>query len=181
MFDRIIGVFKLDADTFEQIEHDETATSQAAVVVLMVALLGAVGGLIGALMGAGSPVMAFIGPLVGALVGWVVWSAATYFVGTSMFGGTANMGEMLRVVGFAYAPQLLGLFNFIPCVGWLIALAGWIWSLAAMIVAIKQGLDVDTGKAVVTALVGWILVVIINVVIGLVFGGLQSVAYSLIG
>ena len=29
----IIGVFKLDVSTFEEIEHDESATSQAALVV----------------------------------------------------------------------------------------------------------------------------------------------------
>ncbi len=31
MFNRIIGVFKLDVNTFEEIEHDEGATVQAAI------------------------------------------------------------------------------------------------------------------------------------------------------
>ncbi|MBN1315251.1 MAG: YIP1 family protein, partial [Anaerolineales bacterium] len=164
-------VFKLDANTFEDIEHDQSATSQAAMVVLAVALFSAIGGSIGALIGGNNLLIAFIGPIISSLVGWIVWSAAVYFVGTSFFGGTANMGEMMRVVGFAYAPQLLGLISFIPCVGWLIALSGWIWSLAAMVVAIRHGLDVDTSKALITALVGWILVVIIYVIVSLVFGG----------
>ena len=48
MIDRILGVFKLDADTFEQIEHDQSATTQAALVVLVVALAGIIGNLFGA-------------------------------------------------------------------------------------------------------------------------------------
>ena len=45
MLQRIIGVFKLDANTFEDIEHDESATGQAALVVLAVAVLSGLGSL----------------------------------------------------------------------------------------------------------------------------------------
>ncbi len=40
MINRIIGVLKLDSATFEEIEHDQTATTQAAMVVLAVAIMG---------------------------------------------------------------------------------------------------------------------------------------------
>lgn len=175
MIDRIMGIFKLDAGTFDAIEHDELATSQAALVVLAVALFSGVGGLFGALIGGSNLVTGFFGPIIYTLAGWIVWSAVVFIVGSSMFGGTTNMREMMRVVGFAYAPQLLGLLSFIPCVGWFFALAGWIWSLAAMVVAIRQGLDIDTGKALITALVGWILVVVINILVGMFFGGMTAI------
>ena len=81
-----------------------------------------------------------------------------YFVGTSFFGGTADIGEMLRVVGFAYAPMVLGLT---PCVGWII---GLLWTLAALVVSTRQGLDVDTGKAVIIAVIGFVL--ILNLIVG---------------
>jgi len=164
MLNRIIGVFTLNADTFEEIEHDQSATTQAAMVVLAVALLGALGGLIGALIGNQNILMAVIAPIINAFVGWIVWSAAVYFVGTSLFGGRADMGEMLRVVGFAYAPGVLGI---IPCIGWLV---GLVWTLAAMVIAIRQGLDIDTGKAIITGVIGFIVVLVINLVIGMVFG-----------
>ena len=48
MLDRIIGVLRLDAATYEEIEADESATSQAAIVVAIVAV---VGGLVGAGIG----------------------------------------------------------------------------------------------------------------------------------
>ena len=175
MIDYIIGVFKLDADTFERIEHDQSATSQAALVVLAVALLGAVGGLIGALLGDGNIIMAFIGPIINAFIGWILWSAVTYFVGTSFFGGQADMGEMLRVVGFANAPGILGI---IPCIGWLV---GLLWTLAAMVVAIRQGLDVDTTKALIIGAIGFVVVLILNLIIGSVFGVGMAVTGAIFG
>ena len=165
MIDRILGVFKLDSDTFEQIEHDQSATTQAAMVVLAVALLSAVGGLIGALIGGDdNMIMAFISPIISTFVGWLIWSAVLYFVGTSFFGGQADIGEMLRVVGFAYAPMVLGI---IPCFGWIV---GLVWTLAALVVAVRQGLDVDTGKALIIGVIGFVLVVILNLIVGSVLG-----------
>ena len=48
MLDRVIGVFKLSSNTFEEIEHDQNATGEAAIVVAVVALLAAIGGGVGA-------------------------------------------------------------------------------------------------------------------------------------
>lgn len=166
MIDRIIGVFKLDAETFEQIEHDESATTQAVMVVLAVSLLGAVGGLIG-----GDGIKGVINAIISAFIGWLLWSAVTYFVGTSFFEGKADLGEMLRVVGFAYAPMVL---SIIPCFGWII---GLLWTLAALVVAIRQGLDVDTTQAVIVGVIGFVLVVILNIIVGMIFG----VSYAVIG
>ena len=165
MIDRILGVFKLDSDTCEQIEHDQSATTQAAMVVLAVSLLSAVGGLIGVLIsGDDNLIMAFISPIISTFAGWLIWSAVLYFVGTSFFGGQADIGEMLRVVGFAYAPMVLGI---IPCFGWIV---GLVWTLAALMVAVRQGLDVDTGKALIIGAIGFVLVVILNLIVGSLLG-----------
>ena len=104
------------------------------------------------------------------VLNYYVWSYVTLWVGTNLFDGTADAGEMLRVLGYAHTPQLLGLLSFIPCVGWVFSLAGLVLSLIAAVIAIRQGLDFDTGKAVITAIIGWVIITIINVVIGLVLG-----------
>ena len=102
MFQRIIGVFKLNAATFNEIEQDKTATTQAALVVVLVALISGIGAAIGAVMlnrtmpglmeglegslGEGfdmslipqmSPIGAFLNAVIGALLSWLVWSALT--------------------------------------------------------------------------------------------------------
>ncbi len=167
MFQRILGVFKLDKQVFKEIEQDANATSQAAIVVVLVAGLSAIGGLITYLMsgeGGGNLLGNVFFPLVWAFVGWVVWSAATFLIGTKLFGGEATLQEMLRLIGFAYAPQLL---SIIPCVGGLI---GAIWSLIASFFAIREGLDLDTGKTLLTVGLGWLLIFILNWVLGSLLG-----------
>ena len=75
---------------------------------------------------------------------------------------------MLRVIGFAYAPQVLGV---IPCIGWII---GLIWSLIAGFIAVRQGLDLDNTKALLTVIIGFIIVALGNLIIGAVLGGIGN-------
>ena len=166
--ERIIGVFKLDVATFEAIEADQSATSQAAIVVLVIALISGLGSALGASFMQASFLGLFASSFFATIIGWLVWSAVTYFVGTSFFGGQADMGQMMRVLGFAYAPQVL---SIIPCIGWLI---GSIWSLIAAFIAVRQGLDLDNTKAFLTIIVGFIAIVLISAVFGLIFGGLGA-------
>lgn len=164
MLDRILGVFKLDVQTFEEIEADQDATSQAAVVVLIVAVVGALGSTAGAAFTGAGGGGSFFATLIAVFLGWIVWSSITYVVGTSLFGGTADIGEMLRVIGFAYAPQVLAI---IPCIGWIV---GAIWSLIAGFIAVRQGLDLDNTKAFFTILIGFLAYVVFGLVMGLLFG-----------
>jgi hypothetical protein len=165
LVNRIIGVFKLDRQTFSEIEHDPSALTEAAIVVAIVAFLSAIGTLFGTLVGetgGGSVLVSFIVTFIMAFVSWVIWSAITYFVGTSLFGGEADLPEMMRVIGYATAPQMLGI---IPCFG---AIVGAIWSLIASYFAIKEGLDLDDGKTIATVLIGWLVAFIINVILGMI-------------
>lgn len=168
MVNRIIGVFRLDVNTFESIEHDQSATTQAAIVVAIVALLSALGSGIGASATGGGFFMSFLGTLVWAFIGWFLWALVTYFVGTALFGGTATLDEMLRVIGFAQAPLLLGV---IPCIGWII---GAIWALIAGFIAVRQGLDLDNMKALLTIAIGFIVYIIGSALIGLITGGASA-------
>jgi hypothetical protein len=158
MLSRMIRALKLDASVFEEVEHDQTAMGQAALVVVLVSLIGSFGGLFKA------GVLAMIAGLIMALVGWIVWSSVTWLVGTMVFGGKAQLGEMLRALGFAYTP---GVFNIIPFIGWLIALA---WTIATFIVAVRQALDFTTGKAVATVVISFIAYVVVMVILTIVLG-----------
>lgn len=158
MVDRMKGAALLEIDTYEDVEHDTTATMQAAGVVTLVAICQAIGswnlGLTTAISAA-----------IGALVGWGVWSGITYLIGAKVFGGTATWGELLRTVGFAYSPGVLGVLGLLPVLGFLISPVVAIWVLIAVIIAIRQALDFSTGKAVLTAVLGWIPFVLIMAVL----------------
>ena len=90
------------------------------------------------------------------IIGWLIWAGVTYIIGDKIFGGTATWGELLRTLGFAQTPGLLLVFAFLPLVGSLVQVVAGIWMLVAGIIAIRQALDFGTGKAILTAVVGWL-------------------------
>ncbi len=151
MIENAIRAAKLDLDFYNAVEHDESLTSQAGAVVVIVSILSALG-------------LAFVSDrffavlilsVVGGLVGWWAFSAITAFIGTRFFEGDTNTGEMLRVIGFAQAPRAIGI---VPFLGW-VAL---IWSLVASVVAVREGQDFTTGKAIATVVIGWVVLVILS-------------------
>ncbi len=162
MLARIIGVFKLDVKVFEEIEHNASLTLPAAIIVAVVALIGGVGGLFSRLVFGGNVLGGFFGAIIYTFFGWIIWSILTWFVGTRFFNGQAEIPEMMRVIGFAFAPQIL---TIIPCVGPII---GGIWSLIAGFFAIRQGLDLDNTKTFLTIVVGAIGYVILAILLNLI-------------
>lgn len=162
--ERVAGVMKLDVNTYEEIEADESATGQAAMVVAIVAIVGGLLAGVAAPLAGGSFLGAFLGQLIIAFVAWIIWAYVTYYVGTGIFGSKATTGQLLRVLGFAQAPLILGV---IPLIG---AFIGSLWTLACAFIAIRQGLDLDNTKAIMTAIVAFVVVVIVNLIIILVLG-----------
>jgi hypothetical protein len=157
--ERMMGAARLQVWAYEEVEADETATGQAAGVVAIVAVAQAIGS-----MGSGSG--GVIGGLLSAFIGWAVWSGITYVIGTRIFRGTATWGELLRTIGFAQAPGVLNFLGIIPVFGGLVRAVVAIWILIAGIVAIRQALDFDTGRAVLTAVIGWLALVIPMLILG---------------
>lgn len=175
MLDRVLRVFRLDASVFREVAEDQGAMSQAAIIVIIVTLLSALGGAIGLIIGkagAGAAVLNFfVSWIIGILIGWIGWAILTYFVGTLLFQGKTDIPEMMRVLGYASAPRLLGILGIIPCLRWIAALAGAIWALIAGVIAIREAMEFDTTKAVVTVLISWVIAFVITFAVGVVVGG----------
>jgi hypothetical protein len=180
---RMMGAARLNVDTFEDVEADTSATNQALTVVILVGVCGGLGSLIrNAMQGStGAGVVGLISGVIGALIGWVLWSYTTYFIGTRVFNGTATPGEMLRTIGFAQSPGILNILLFVPGIGPLISFVVSIWLLVTGVVAVRQALDLDTGKAIVTTLIGWIVWFVVFVVVIGFFVGIIAAALGLAG
>jgi hypothetical protein len=161
--DRMRGAAMLDVATYEEVEADRSATGQAFVVVVIVAICMGIGRI-----GDGSH--GVIGGIIGAIIGWLVWSGVTMFVGTKLFGGTADWGELLRTVGFAQSPGVLGVLGIIPLLGGLVLFVVAIWQLITGFIAIRQALDISSGKALATALISWIAMMIVMALIFIPLG-----------
>jgi hypothetical protein len=165
LIQRMIGAAMLDASVYEEVEADRGATGQAALVVAITAVCAAIGS-----WGHGHA-QGVIGAVISAFIGWFIMAGLTYFVGTKFFGGTADMGEMLRTIGFSRSPGVLAIVGFIPILGWIVLLAVALWQLVTAVIAIRQALDFDTGKAVLTALIAWIIcMVVVALIMGFFLG-----------
>ena len=174
LINRMIRAARLDVNLYEEVEADESATSQALLVVVICSLAGGIGAGLAALIlgtaGFGGLVWGLIFGAIWAIIGWLIWSFLSYWIGTNFFQGTATYSEMLRAIGFAYSPQAISIFAFIPCLGLLLVLAALIWSLVAVVIAVRQALDFTTGRAIATSLAGWVIMIIVQAVLRLLVG-----------
>jgi len=167
LVDRMIRAAKLDVHLYEEVEADQTAMPQAVATVAISSLAAGIGslgalGLSGLLVG-----------VIAALVGWFIWAFLTYFIGTKLLpepGTKADLGELMRTIGFSSAPGVLRVLGFVPVVGVIIVLAASIWMLVAMIIAVRQALDYrSTWRSVGVCLIGWIVQVVL---FGMLFAAL---------
>ena len=123
-----------------------------------VVVLASVAGGIGSLRGG------FGGLLMGAiaaLIGWYIWAYLTYLIGTKLLPEPqthADLGELLRTVGFASAPGLIRILGILPGFRGIVFFAASIWMLVAMVIAVRQALDYhSTLRAIGVCLIGWII------------------------
>lgn len=143
---RMMGAAFLNIDTYEEVEHDGEATTQAATVVMLVAACQAVGA-------SGGGLVAAAGAAIVAFVAWLLWAGITYLVGEKIFQGEATWGELLRTLGFAQAPGVLYLLGVLPFLGWIPSLIVPLWIMVTGFVAIRQALDIGNGKTFLTVLI----------------------------
>lgn len=166
--DRMIGAARLDVPTYEEVEHDESLTAQAALVVAIAAVARALGGLDG-----GSAQV--LSGLMTALSMWLVWAGITYLIGDKLLGGTATWGELLRTLGFAQAPGVLAILGLFGPISGVTEIVVSIWLLVTGIIAIRQALDFGTGKAILTAVLGWLSALLVAIFIALAIGGIAAI------
>jgi len=165
---RVIGAMRLQAGAFEEVEHDTTATTQAALVVVLASVSSGIafiwyGGLSGVVWNA-----------IWALASWVLFASLVWIIGTKVLPGRrteADLGQLLRTLGFAQAPGLLAFFGIIPLLGWLIWFLVLAWTIAATVVAARQALDYeDTLRAAVAVVLAFVLAMIATSVFALASG-----------
>ena len=170
--DRMVRAAKLDVNLYEEVEADSGSMRQAMGVVVLSSIAAGIGsiatsGLSGIFMGT-----------IAALVSWYIWAYLTYFIGTKFLPEpqtSADLGELLRTIGFSSSPGLIRILGIIPGLGWIIFLIASIWMLVAMVIAVRQALDYEsTLRAVGVCVIGWIIQTIIFVLLFSVLGGAEK-------
>jgi hypothetical protein len=168
LIDRMVRASKLDVNLYEEVEADKGSMGQAITVVVLSSVASGIGTI---------GIMGLQGLIVGtisALLGWFVWAYLTYFIGTKLLPEPqtkADVGELLRTIGFSSAPGVLRIFGFIPLIGVIISFVAGIWMLVAMIIAVRQALDYkSTWRAIGVCVIGFVIYLVIIAVIFSVLG-----------
>lgn len=173
---RMLRAARLEPGVYEEVEHDPATTSQAAIVVVLASIAGGIGSaqLQGNFFG-----LLIMGTLA-SLGGWVIWSVLCWAVGTKLLpeeSTEADIGQLLRTLGFAAAPGVLRIFGIIPGIGQLIVFAVTIWMMAAFVVAVRQALDYSsTMRAVGVCAIGLVVQIVLFSLVMAMFGPTQPPA-----
>ncbi len=153
--ERMIRAAKLDAQLYEEVEADRGAMGQATTVVILSAVAAGIGNM------AQGGVGGILVLTVAALVSWYVWAFLTYMIGTRLLpepATRADLGELLRTIGFSSSPGLIRLLGVIPGTTQIVFFVAGLWMLIAMVIAVRQALDyTSTLRAVGVCLIGWIV------------------------
>jgi len=159
--ERMVGAAKLDTRVYEEVEGDRTATPQALAVVVLASVAGGIG--------VGEGLRGLIFGTVAGLVGWAIWAWLTYFIGTRWLPEPetrADVGELLRTIGFATSPAILRVLGVVPFLSAIVFSVTAIWTLIAVVIAVRQALDYrSTGRAIGVCLIGWLIQVVLFVII----------------
>jgi hypothetical protein len=172
MLNRVLRAVQLDKEFFKEAEADTSLNQEALTIVIIVSVIAGIGAFIGTLINK-SFGAAILGLAVTTLIGvanYYIWAYITHFIGTNLFKGEADVGELLRVLGYASAPRLLSFFQFIPCVGGMLAFAGGIWALVVGFFGVQEALDLDTTETLITVILGWVVIIVITFIVPLVLG-----------
>ncbi len=166
--DRMIRAAKLDVTLYEEVEADKGTMGQAMGVVILSSVAAGIG-----TIGTTGMQGLFFGTIF-ALLGWFIWAFLTYFIGTRLLPEPqtkADIGELLRTIGFSSSPGVLRVLAIIPMLGALNFIIG-IWMLVAMVIAVRQALDYkSTWRAVGVCLIGWIVQMVIFALFFWLVGG----------
>ena len=163
LINRVLRAALLDKEFFKEVEADTSLNQEALIVVIIVSVAGGVGAFLGNLFG-GDIFASFLALILSTLIGianYYIWAYVSHFIGTNMFNGEANPGELLRILGYASGPRILNLLGFVPCLGAVLGLAGGIWALIAGFFGVQEALDLDTTETLVTVVIGWLVTLII--------------------
>jgi hypothetical protein len=166
--DRMLRAARLDVNLYEEVEADTTTMGQATTVVVLASLAAGIGSV------AQGGIAGIVILTLGSLLGWYVWAYFTYFIGTRLLAEPqtkADLGELLRTIGFSSSPGLLRVLGIVPRLNQVVFWVAGVWMLVAMIIAVRQALDyTSTWRAIAVCVVGWIVQTLLLLLLFLALG-----------
>lgn len=151
----------LDAHFYEDAPNTRRTRRIAQTIVILAAISNLLGNAFILLINRVSIpmfVLALVLSGISVLLGYYFWTFTIWKIGDRFKPRHVSYQELLVPIGFAYAPQVFNFLTLIPLIGIPIQLVLAVWSLLAVIVAVRQGLDISNFWAAVICLIGWPLI-----------------------
>lgn len=190
LMNRIMGAYMFRKEVYAEVEKDESFTSTAWMLIAVFSFLSQIGSQTGVLASRGAVgwIIAAIVGTVFAVLGFALSAFVISWVGKTFFQADVNFGEVVRVLGLASVWQIVGFVGILSavsaglvCILSPLLIVGGLLSLAAWLVAVKEALDLDWTKTIITVIIGFIVNWIILAVAGVVLGVLGFGAAAALG
>jgi hypothetical protein len=169
---RITRIARFDNDTFRELKEDKTATGQAVAVLLLVGLFYGLGysiftGIQKSILSPNYVISQTLANMIITDFAIFVWSATVFLVGTKLFQGKTGYWQLARPLFFSTAPGILFILIAIPFSPIIIiaAIIASAWIVSAEFVALKNAMGFNTQRALLTSIVGLLILAFIQMTI----------------
>jgi hypothetical protein len=160
---RMVGAMQADVKTFQEIEADPSALTQAITVIVIAGVASFIGNIWrqGVTFGVMSMII--------SLISYALWTLLIVLIGTKVMpepSTKADFQEGFRVIGFTASPGVFNVLAIIPFLGPLISFAIAIWMLVIGVIAVREVLDYsNTGRAVIVCLIAMVICWVVTLVL----------------
>jgi hypothetical protein len=189
LMNRVIGAFSFKREVFTEVEADKSFTSTAWLIVVVISLLNQIGALARSVPG--NLVNWILGAIVGtafAVVGFALAAYVIGFIGRSVYKADVTFDELVRTLGLAYvwnAVSFLGILGVIitplVCIITPVIIISFFLGLVAWFIAVNEALDLDWVKTIITVVLGFIVIILVNIIASFVLGLFGIVGAGLLG
>jgi hypothetical protein len=146
---------RCDPSLYREVRDDADAIPQALGVVAIAALSNGIGVALAALLaGSSSAAVLLVRGVLGELLTWLAWWLVTFVFATRVLACQSAPTQVLRGLGFAQSPGILLFVRFVPGYGGILNNLIDIWRVIAGYFAVRESLELDPARAVLTLLVG---------------------------
>lgn len=194
-WERLNGVLTLKRTTFEAIQRDPEATSQAWWIVVLLGLANGIALITTPVVTVfpgmseqmarnaaevaavftfdttGRRLMALAASVIGAILSWYLSSWLLRVIGNRMTGRAGHQvtaEEMRRLVGWGYSPTLASFLSPIPVIGPLLATLGTFWAFVTGVMAVRTAFGVSIWRAIGIEIAAFLVVLAVVMVVVLI-------------
>ena len=166
----ISDVLRLSADVFKTIPTLSYSLPAALLVVFAAGFFQSLSQIVVLFINQVRPLRFVLSLLISALfsvVGYGFWALSTWSILSLVFDAQLSFLEMLRTLGFSYAPlAVFGATVMLPYFGGGIFVVLSIWTLLALVVGLESLTEMSRWDAFASGVLGWVVLQLLQKTVG---------------